>query len=283
MMVLKKIILQYKTLIFLYLFLQLGISAGYGVATGHLAFSLSKVEEIIDRGDKAIYCHEDISVSRDDIFATKLADGVFSLNGNMVSDVAVLCRGLAKPCVTGVNDLDFVKKFEQFVTEEKFVDENNEINKGKYLLGNNSGTEIVLKENDLITIDGSLGKIFSGVPKIVYGYTNYEFQKVISWTDKFRKIKVYGNINCYDDFEILKNLNPDGIGCLSTDFLITESLESSQLMINYFLNDSKIEKTQILGKLLDNHKLALKNIFSCFPNKKIFVKLFDMLVKLFSL
>lgn len=94
-----------------------GMPGGYGVVTGHIAFSAAMVEEFVQKGAKAVFCITG-SVSKEELLAIKSAAAVITISGTMHSDVAVLCRGLGKPCITGVKSLPFISR-DDILEEEK--------------------------------------------------------------------------------------------------------------------------------------------------------------------
>lgn len=118
--------------------LGIGLPASPGAATGRLAISLEKVEELCGRGQDFIFVR--VEVSPEDMDAMHSSKGVLTELGGMTSHAAVACRGLKKPCVAGFGEMDIL-----YMRGEVFV------------LG-----QRLLREGDWITIDGSTGKVYFG-------------------------------------------------------------------------------------------------------------------------
>ena len=111
-----------------------------------------------------------IETSPEDIQGMHAAKGILTARGGMTSHAAVVARGMGRPCVSGSSEIE--------------IDYENKIFKAK----NN-----VIKEGDLITIDGSSGRIILGEVKTVKPEISGDFSKIMGWADSFRKLKVRSN------------------------------------------------------------------------------------------
>ena len=88
----------------------------------------------------------------------------------MTSHAAVVARGMGRPCVSGSSEIEIDYKNKLFKTK---IDE--------------------IKEGDIITIDGSTGRIILGEVKTVKPEISGDFSKILNWADKFRKLKIRTN------------------------------------------------------------------------------------------
>jgi len=88
-----------------------GLPAGYGVSSGRVAFTAHVADEMTLKGEVVVYCIESAELTKDDIFAIRNSCvAVVALCGNAHSEVATLCRGLGKPCITDCKQLTFATK-----------------------------------------------------------------------------------------------------------------------------------------------------------------------------
>ena len=126
------------------------------------------------------------------------AKGILTARGGMTSHAAVVARGMGRPCVSGSSEIE--------------IDYEN-----KTFKANN----YVIKEGDLITIDGSTGRIIQGeVPKIKPEISG-DFSKLMSWADSFRKLKVRTNSETSLDTKTARDFGAEGNGLCRTCLLYT--------------------------------------------------------------
>ena len=119
-----------------------GLPASPGAATGKVVFSSSEAERLNEMMQDTILVR--VETSPEDIHGMHAAKGILTSRGGMTSHAAVVARGMGRPCVSGSSEID--------------------INYDRKILKTKS---IEIKEGDLITIDGSTGRIIQGeVPKI---------------------------------------------------------------------------------------------------------------------
>jgi pyruvate,orthophosphate dikinase len=150
-----------------------GLPASAGVMTGILCLSVSECEDMIASGeDNIILCVKDCAT--EDAAVLKKVKGVITLEGSMISDVAILCRTMSIPCVTAAKDVHF--------------GEMNNPPKGQYLHSNTAKKQFVT--GDLVTIDGTHGKVYPGRIPTESAHLNPDFRKVLKWADKYRRMNV---------------------------------------------------------------------------------------------
>ncbi len=145
-----------------------GLPASPGAASGKVVFSSDEAERLNEMMQDSILVR--VETSPEDIHGMHAAKGILTSRGGMTSHAAVVARGMGRPCVSGSSEID--------------------INYDKRIFKTSS---IEIKEGDLITIDGSTGRIIQGeVPKIKPEISG-DFSKLMSWADSFRKLKVRTN------------------------------------------------------------------------------------------
>merc|ERR1711991_574745 len=171
--------------------------------------------------------------------------------GGMTSHAAVVARGMGRPCVSGSSEIE--------------IDYENKIFKIK----NNE-----IKEGDLITIDGSTGRIIKGEVKTVKPEISGDFSKLMSWADKFRKLKIRTNSETPLDSKTAREFGAEGIGLCRTEhmFFDEERILSVREMI---LSKSKEDRASALKKLLPHQKEDFKKIFKIMNDLPVTVRLLD--------
>lgn len=252
-----------------------GRPAGYGIASGHVAFSPGKVQRFVTEGKQVIYCAENISAFDDkSLSAMTLSVGVAALSGNIRSEIAVLCRGLGKSAVVGLQDVCFVDQkveLDEKTEEEEFFEPCTTV-----LSGAKFGIETIIREGDIVTIDGSCGQLLVGIPLTVDPSKDMAFTKVVRWADKHRNFRVFANVDDFPDIPVATTSGADGM-TLSTDFLLKDS-QITTLMRFYMLSTTNDTRASLLTKLFQMHTCDLMTVLSQFDGREVFVQLFDKLV-----
>ena len=135
----------------------------------------------------------------------------------MTSHAAVVARGMGKPCVSGSNEVK--------------IDYTNKIFKSR---------EHEIKEGDIITIDGGSGKVMLGKVPTVKPDISGDFSKIMSWSDKFRKLKVRTNSETPADTKIARDFGAEGIGLCRTEHMFFDEkriISVRQMMLSKTLED----------------------------------------------
>jgi pyruvate,orthophosphate dikinase len=192
-----------------------------------------------------------IETSPEDIHGMHAAKGILTARGGMTSHAAVVARGMGRPCVSGSSEIE--------------IDYKNNLFKA-------NGHEI--KEGDVVTIDGSTGRIILGEVKTVKPEISGDFSKLMSWADNFRKLKVRTNSETPLDSKIARDFGAEGIGLCRTEhmFFDEERILSVREMI---LSRSKEDRASALNKLLPHQKKDFIEIFKIMNGLPVTVRLLD--------
>merc|ERR1711966_521675 len=113
-----------------------------------------------------------------------------------------------------------------------------------------------VKEGDIITIDGSTGRIILGNVPTVKPEISGDFSKLMSWADGIRKLKVRANSETPFDTKTARDFGAEGIGLCRTEhmFFDEERILSVREMI---LSKTKEDRAKALAKLLPHQKKIL--------------------------
>ncbi len=226
-----------------------GLPASPGAASGKVVFSSDEAERLNGMMQNTILVR--IETSPEDIHGMHAAKGILTARGGMTSHAAVVARGMGRPCVSGSSEIEIDYKNKIFKTRNHIVN-----------------------EGDLITIDGSSGRIIIGEVKTLKPEISGDFSKLMSWADIFRKLKVRTNSETPIDSKVAREFGAEGIGLCRTEhmFFDEERILSVRQMI---LSKSKEDRANALDKLLPHQKKDFFEIFKIMQGLPVTVRLLD--------
>ena len=226
-----------------------GLPASPGAASGKVTFSADQAERLKEQQQNSILVR--IETSPEDINGMHAANGILTARGGMTSHAAVVARGMGKPCVSGSSEI-------------KIEYENK--------LFNSNG--LVVREGDIITIDGGSGKVMLGEVPTVKPNISGDFSKLMSWADKFRKLKVRANSETPTDTKVARDFGAEGIGLCRTEHMFFDEkriVSVRQMILSKTLDDRK----EALTKLLPYQKADFFEIFKIMSGLPVTVRLLD--------
>ena len=226
-----------------------GLPASPGAASGKVVFSADEAERLNGLMQNTILVR--VETSPEDIHGMHAAKGILTARGGMTSHAAVVARGMGRPCVSGSSEITI--DYEQKIFK--------------------TGDEII-KEGEIITIDGSSGKVMKGLVPTVQPEISGYFSKIMGWADEFRKLKVRTNAETENDSKTAREFGAEGIGLCRTEhmFFDEERILSVRQMI---LSKSKEDRDNALQKLLPYQKNDFKKIFKIMSGLPVTVRLLD--------
>jgi pyruvate,orthophosphate dikinase len=192
-----------------------------------------------------------VETSPEDIQGMHAAKGILTARGGMTSHAAVVARGMGRPCVSGSSEIDINYENKSFKT-----------------------SSMEIKEGEVITIDGSTGRIISGRVATVKPEISGDFSKLMSWADSFRKLNIRTNSETPKDTKTAKDFGAEGIGLCRTEhmFFDEERILSVREMI---LSKTKEDRDKALEKLLPHQKKDFVEIFKIMSGLPVTVRLLD--------
>jgi pyruvate,orthophosphate dikinase len=226
-----------------------GLPASPGAASGKVVFSSEEAERLNDMMQDTILVR--VETSPEDIQGMHAAKGILTARGGMTSHAAVVARGMGRPCVSGSSEIDINYESKIFKT-----------------------SELEIKEGDIITIDGSTGRIILGEVPTVKPEISGDFSKLMSWADSIRKLKVRTNSETPVDTKTARDFGAEGIGLCRTEhmFFDEERILSVREMI---LSKTKEDRAKALTKLLPHQKKDFIEIFKIMNGLPVTVRLLD--------
>jgi len=226
-----------------------GLPASPGAASGKVSFSADEAERLKEQQQNTILVR--VETSPEDINGMHAANGILTARGGMTSHAAVVARGMGKPCVSGSNEIKIDYENKNFKSNEHIV-----------------------KEGDVITIDGGSGKVMLGKVPTVKPDISGDFSKLMSWADKFRKLKVRTNSETPADTKIARDFGAEGIGLCRTEHMFFDEkriVSVRQMILSKTLEDRK----QALTKLLPYQRNDFVEIFKIMNGLPVTVRLLD--------
>ena len=226
-----------------------GLPASPGAASGKVVFTSEEAEKLNDMMQDTILVR--VETSPEDIQGMHAAKGILTARGGMTSHAAVVARGMGRPCVSGSSEIDINYDLKIFKT---------------------SSAEI--KEGDIITIDGSSGRIIQGEVPTVKPEISGDFSKLMGWADNIRKLKVRTNSETPLDTKTARDFGAEGIGLCRTEhmFFDEERILSVREMI---LSKTLEDRAKALEKLLPHQKKDFVEIFKIMHGLPVTVRLLD--------
>ena len=226
-----------------------GLPASPGAASGKVVFTSEEAERLTGMMQDTILVR--VETSPEDIQGMHAAKGILTARGGMTSHAAVVARGMGRPCVSGSSEIDINYENKSFKT-----------------------SSIEIKEGEVITIDGSTGRIISGSVATVKPEISGDFSKLMSWADSFRKLNIRTNSETPKDTKTAKDFGAEGIGLCRTEhmFFDEERILSVREMI---LSKTKEDRAKALEKLLPHQKKDFVEIFKIMSGMPVTVRLLD--------
>ncbi|MBC7217042.1 MAG: pyruvate, phosphate dikinase [Candidatus Caldatribacterium sp.] len=226
-----------------------GLPASPGAASGKVVFDADEAEKLGNAGEKVILVRPE--TTPDDIHGVVAAQGVLTSRGGMTSHAAVVARGMGKPCVAGCEAIKI------------------DLDKKEFTVG-----DVVVKEGDYITIDGSTGEVILGQVRTIPPQLSEEFKILLSWADKFRKLGVRANADTPADAKKALEFGAEGIGLCRTEhmFMAPDRLPWVQKMI---MAQTLEERKEALAKIEPMQKGDFKEIFRVMEGKPVTIRLID--------
>ncbi len=226
-----------------------GLPASPGAASGKVVFTSEEAERLNNMMQDVILVR--VETSPEDIQGMHAAKGILTARGGMTSHAAVVARGMGRPCVSGSSEIDIDYEKKIFKT-----------------------ASIEIKEGDIITIDGSSGRIILGSVPTLKPEISGDFSKLMSWADNVRKLRVRTNAETPLDTKVARDFGAEGIGLCRTEhmFFDEERIISVREMI---LSKTKDDRLKALLKLLPHQKKDFVEIFKIMHGLPVTVRLLD--------
>ncbi len=225
------------------------LAASPGAAAGKIVFSAEDAKAWKKRGEKVVLVR--LETSPEDIEGMKASQGILTVRGGMTSHAAVVARGMGTCCVSGCSAIT--------------MDEENK----RFTL---AGKEY--HEGDTISIDGSTGYIYDGIIPTVDASIVGEFQRIMNWADKYRRLKVRTNADTPRDAKKARELGAEGIGLCRTEhmFFGEGRIEPFREMI---CSETVEERERALEKILPMQQADFEALYEALEGTPVCIRFLD--------
>ena len=226
-----------------------GLPASPGAAVGEVVFDADTAAERGGRGEAVVLVRYE--TTPDDIHGVIVAQGVLTAHGGMTSHAAVVARGMGKPCVAGASGIHIDAKGRTLTVGDR-----------------------VIKEGEVITLDGSTGDVFGQEIKLIPPRINEDFQRLVTWADEVRELGVRANADNFEDASKARELGAEGIGLCRTEhmFMAADRLPAVRRMI---LAETHEARADALDEILPMQQADFEGIFTAMKGLPVTVRLLD--------
>lgn len=226
-----------------------GLPASPGASTGEVVFNADEAELLAKEGKKVILVRPE--TTPDDIHGIVAAQAVVTSRGGMTSHAAVVARGMGKACICGCEVLKIDLQAKEFKVGDTIV-----------------------KEGDILTIDGGTGEVMLGEIPMIEPELSDEFKQLLIWADEERDLGVRTNADNPEDSQKAREFGAEGIGLCRTEHMF---MDQSRVPIvqEMILAESYEERRGALAKLLPMQQSDFEGIFEAMQGYPVTIRLLD--------
>ncbi|NUV95517.1 pyruvate, phosphate dikinase [Streptomyces sp. KAI 90] len=244
-----------------------GIAASPGAAVGKAVFDSYTAVKWSRSGEKVILVRRE--TNPDDLDGMIAAEGILTSRGGKTSHAAVVARGMGKTCVCGAEELEVDTKRRRMTVPGGHI----------------------LEEGDVISIDGSSGKVYLGevpvVPSPVVEYFEGRMHagaedadelveavhRIMAFADRKRRLRVRANADNAEDALRARRFGAQGIGLCRTEHMFLG--DRRELVERLILADTEAEREESLKELLPLQKQDFVELFEAMDGLPVTVRLLD--------
>jgi pyruvate,orthophosphate dikinase len=226
-----------------------GLPASPGAATGKVVFSADEAEELGNKGEIIILVREE--TKPDDIHGFISAQGVLTSRGGKTSHAAVVARSMGKPCVSGCSAIKINDRKKIFQVNDR-----------------------IIKEREIITIDGTSGEVFIGEVPLIEPQITEDFKQVLHWADEMRALEVRANADSPNDAKIARDFGAEGIGLCRTERMFND-VDRLPIFQKMILSENEEERKLAIEKLMPLQKKDFIEIFEVMEGLPVTIRLLD--------
>ncbi len=224
------------------------LPASPGAASGKICFTAEKAKE---EGKKEKVVLVRLETSPEDIEGMAASQGILTARGGMTSHAAVVARGMGTCCVAGCSAIKFADDGKSFTLGGK-----------KY------------KEGDVISFDGSTGKIYDGSIETEDAKISGEFATIMEWADKYRDLQIRTNADNPRDAGVAFNFGAEGVGLCRTEHMFFEA-DRIPAVRQMIVSSTTEERRKALKKLLPMQQKDFKGIFKAMKGRPVTIRFLD--------
>ncbi|CCW68362.1 unnamed protein product [Phytomonas sp. Hart1] len=224
-----------------------GLAASPGAAVGQVVFNAQDAKVWASNGKKVIMVR--LETSPEDLAGMHAAEGILTARGGMTSHAAVVARGMGKCCVCGCGDMQIKGK--------------------KFTLHG-----VVIKEGDVITLDGSRGLVYKGALKLKSVRLEGNIKVLLKWCKEIKRMGVHANADTPNDALTAHGFGADGVGLCRTEHMFFDKRRISAFR-QMILADKLEDREVALAKLMPMQREDFAGLFRTMKDKPVTIRLLD--------
>jgi pyruvate,orthophosphate dikinase len=226
-----------------------GLPASPGAASGQAVFDADRAEILGKQGTKVILVREE--TKPEDIHGFFASQGILTSRGGKTSHAAVVARGMGKPCVAGAEGIQV-----DVTLRVAFVGDQ------------------VIKEGDVITIDGSNGRVYRGEVPTVEADFSPSLVKLLGWADQHARLDVRANADTPQDAARALRYGARGIGLCRTERMFNAA-DRLPIVVDMIVAETPEDRRAALDRLLPIQRADFVGIFKAMAPHPVTIRLLD--------
>ena len=227
-----------------------GLNASPGAAVGEAVFSAADAVAAAEAGRKCVLVRWE--TNPDDLAGMIAAEGILTSHGGKTSHAAVIARGMGAPCVCGADALRIDAEKKEAVV---------------------AGTDVVIREGDMISIDGTTGTVVLGAVELVLPELTGDLDTILEWADEFRTLGVRANADNPEDAQLSRGFGAEGIGLCRTEHMFLG--DRKQIIQTFILNEDEAVREQAVAQLFEAQTGDFYGMFKAMDGLPVIVRLLD--------
>jgi len=229
-----------------------GLNVSPGAAVGIVAFDADTAARWAkEEGKQVIMVRPE--TKPDDVHGMLAANGILTSRGGRTSHAALVARQFGKPAVVGVSELEI-----DLVSRQMTIDE-----------------DLVIKEGEWLSLDGSTGQVFQGkLPTVVPDIKNSYLLRLLEWADEIRTLGVWANADYPRDAERAREYGATGIGLCRTEHMFFEA-ERMPVVQKMIMAKNPVDRKEALDQLLPLQRGDFEGLFRAMDGYPVIIRLID--------
>ncbi|MGN1077288.1 MAG: pyruvate, phosphate dikinase [Candidatus Gallimonas sp.] len=227
-----------------------GIAASPGAAAGTIVFTAEDAVIEGKKGKKVVLVR--LETSPEDIEGMKYAQGILTVRGGQTSHAAVVARGMGTCCVSGCGDIKMDEENKQFTLAGK-----------------------VYKEGDVLSLDGSTGKIYDClIPTVPADPNSGYFGRIMELADKYKALGVRTNADTPKDAKQAAAFGAQGIGLCRTEHMFFDPARIGAFR-EMICSDTVEEREAALAKIEPMQQADFEGLFEALGGYPVTIRFLD--------
>ena len=229
--------------------IAVGLPASPGAACGSVVFTAEEAKVQATAGKKVILVR--LETSPEDIEGMHVSQGILTVRGGMTSHAAVVARGMGACCVSGCGEISVDEANKQFTIHGE-----------------------TFKEGDVISLDGSTGKVYKGAIATVPAKISGNFKKFMDWADERRTLHIRTNADTPVDAAKAVEFGAEGVGLVRTEHMFFEE-KKIRAIREMIISKTLEQRKAALAKILPMQRADFEGIFEAMGGRSVTIRLLD--------